>query len=961
MSKYFSVHYDSIKFKKVSKSELGLRNSQMGAIFSIGSYFSINVHKTALVVMPTGSGKTGVLMLAPYILNATKVLIVTPSVMVREQIVNEFSTLSTLKKIGVFSSNIKAPRVFELKTKYSEDMKSKIMKSDVVVATPICAKSLSGDKYFKKVIDLVLIDEAHHVPARTWTDILCDLICANKILFTATPFRLDKKVIDGEMIYSYPLSLAFSDGIFGKIEYIPVAPDPTIESDILLAKKVEEVFDNDIRDDFEHLIMVRADTREYAKKLEQIYINNTSLKLIRIDSSMSLKYSQEVISKLRSKEIDGIICVDMLGEGFDFPNLKIAAIHSPHKSLSPTLQFIGRFTRTNADKLDKAKFIAIENEDLIIEKRSLFSSDAVWQDIVIDLSESRIQSDVESKDFIKNFTSINEDAYIIGLSLYDIKPNAHAKVFEVTDFDIFARFPSECRVKELHFVNEQNEMIVGVGKNFVQPKWSCTDKIPDIEHGLYVVHYQEETKLLFIYSSNKNEKLYSQIAESFCGTVKKIPRYKMNRVLADMEKFEIFNSGLQSRYADSGETYRILTGSNVANNIDASTGKMFSAGHVFCKAEKEKNGITIGYSSAGKIWSSSLLPLLDYAKWCDSNGLKISNSSISVITNTNLDFIPQSKELDKYPTNIFMADYYGDTYVDPPCIIIKENMQQIPLIDFDLCVKSVTSEEVIVQISYNDVECEISCNRFGNYKAVNNKLCLNVNQGMELSEYFNIFPLVFRTVDDVTIIGNDLLEGTNITNEFDIKLIYDMDWVNLNADVFVEYSSNPLPTGKKSIHEVILEILMDIDEYKYICYDHSSGEMADYIAIKEQDNSLLISLFHVKKKSSSNFNSNVGDLYEVCGQAIKSSIWLKSKKVFIRKANDRKNIGRFEMKKGDFKDLLDDFKKDIRIRAEIFIVQPSLTTELDLPDKIQSVLAATNAYLNNIGYVEKFLVWGSKK
>ena len=49
----------------------------------------------------------------------------------------------------------------------------------------------------------------------------------------------------------------------------------------------------------------------------------------------------------------------MLGEGFDFPNLKIAAIHSPHKSLVSTLQFIGRFARTNAENIGTAKFIAM--------------------------------------------------------------------------------------------------------------------------------------------------------------------------------------------------------------------------------------------------------------------------------------------------------------------------------------------------------------------------------------------------------------------------------------------------------------------------------------------------------------------------------------------------------------------------------------------------------------------------
>ena len=34
-----------------------------------------------------------------------------------------------------------------------------------------------------------------------------------------------------------------------------------------------------------------------------------------------------------------------LGEGFDLPDLKVAALHDIHKSLAVTLQFIGRFTR----------------------------------------------------------------------------------------------------------------------------------------------------------------------------------------------------------------------------------------------------------------------------------------------------------------------------------------------------------------------------------------------------------------------------------------------------------------------------------------------------------------------------------------------------------------------------------------------------------------------------------------
>jgi superfamily II DNA or RNA helicase len=111
-----------------------------------------------------------------------------------------------------------------------------------------------------------------------------------------------------------------------------------------------------------------------------------------------------IIDALRDKELDGIICVDMLGEGFDFPNLKIAAVHDPHKSLANTLQFIGRFARTNAKNIDIAKFIAMNDEELIIENKALYKSDAVWQEIIIDLSENKISREEAEKEYINEYS-----------------------------------------------------------------------------------------------------------------------------------------------------------------------------------------------------------------------------------------------------------------------------------------------------------------------------------------------------------------------------------------------------------------------------------------------------------------------------------------------------------------------------------------------------------------------------
>jgi superfamily II DNA or RNA helicase len=76
--------------------------------------------------MPTGSGKTAVLMMAPYVLSKKKVLIVTPSVMVRGQIYEEFKNLKTLKDVGVFSQEIKPPNVYELDSRYDVNLLEKL-------------------------------------------------------------------------------------------------------------------------------------------------------------------------------------------------------------------------------------------------------------------------------------------------------------------------------------------------------------------------------------------------------------------------------------------------------------------------------------------------------------------------------------------------------------------------------------------------------------------------------------------------------------------------------------------------------------------------------------------------------------------------------------------------------------------------------------------------------------------
>ena len=963
MNYYFPTNYHKLKYPKQDEKSNGLRNAQLGAIHSISSFFTINQSTAAVIVMPTGSGKTAVIMMSPYILEAKKVLVVTPSKLVRNQVSDEFSTLQTLIRMNVLPANIKKPNVFEMGNLYKEEYDSKIADADVIIATPQVGLSLSHIDNLKNNIDLVLIDEAHHVPAKTWTEILDNFNDAKHILFTATPFRLDKKKIKGSVVYNYPLSQAYKDEIFGEIQYIPIAYDQN--KDFLIANKAESIYLLDKEKGYEHFLMVRARSKDRAKELQELYSSETNLNLKRIDSSMSANTINKCVDALRNKELDGIICVDMLGEGFDFPNLKIAAIHDPHKSLANTLQFIGRFARTNAEKIGVAKFIAMNDEELIIENNALYKSDAIWQQVIIDLSENKINREESEKEYINEYIieKDNSSSVLSDFSLHTLRPNCHAKLYKVEGFNMCGNFPSVCNIKYGPFFNEEDKTIVAIGNGYMNPKWYSGENIKDEENLLYIVHFQAETKILYIYSQVKSEYMYEEIVKAFSRNFEKIPKHEMNRVLGNLREFEIFNSGMQNRFNESGESYRISAGSDVSQAIDPSTGRLYSAGHVFCKAISADQQITIGYSSGSKIWSSTYATLIDYISWCDLNGLKIFNNEMVVKTNTNFDYLPVPKKLITYPKNIFFSDFSGETYANTSLVYDSETISDLGLVtDIHIKINQVDGEKINLTLSIGEIQQTVTCDTNGNYQTQKEKiLVLEGRQKIGLSMYLSNYPLIFRTTDDVMIQGIELSEGDPNAVVFSADNVISIPWKEeYGTNVSLEFKDEKTKKQGKSLQDTLYTILMKNNELDYIIYDHGTGEMADYITVEKKNLEFEVTFYHVKAMKSKKFNSNVNDIYEVIGQSIKSTIWLKNKQTLLSKIKARTQSNHCEFKKGNLNDLVSEMREQDKVlRGKIVAVQPSITNSKSIPSKIQEILAATNYYICNSGKVKSFEIWGS--
>ncbi len=392
MSKYFQENHRKIDLLPDAKP--GLRRPQIGAASSLLSH-ATRRKEPAVVALPTGTGKTAVLQLTPFLWSSGRVLVLTPSRLVRDQIAAGFSKLTLLKDLGVLADGLAPPSVKTIQKRITcvQEWEA-LQKFDVIVTTPIDARH----RRLKELQLLqpnssqfsAMVDEAHHSPAVSYTALLDSFPDARKAFFTATPFRRDKKIVPGKLVYNYPLRAAIEDGTYGKVEYLPCVPDDGVSHDAAIAKMAEQEFLLDKYQGFDHRMMVRTDSVTRAHELVDIYKAETNLRLRLVTGQHSMQHVSSVVNHLESGELDGVICVDMFGEGVDFPRLKLAALHAPHKSLAVTLQFVGRFARTNANDIGTAKFIAVPQE-IDAEVRELFKSGANWEDLVANLSDARVE------------------------------------------------------------------------------------------------------------------------------------------------------------------------------------------------------------------------------------------------------------------------------------------------------------------------------------------------------------------------------------------------------------------------------------------------------------------------------------------------------------------------------------------------------------------------------------------
>ena len=343
-----------------------LRPYQEKAISGITK--ALDKHSRALVVMPTGTGKT--IVFADYINTLRKSGQVTdlrPAIMLahRDELLGQASSKLQAQdewmRIGKEMAEHRAPGGCEV----------------------ICASVLTVGRPNARLANtrpsVVIVDEAHHVAAKSYQTALnkwgafegrCKVIG-----FTATPHRMDNRRLEGKegtfqtVAFTYTVTEAIDDGYLCDLRGFRIRSDVDLDSigtvggdfnegQLAAAVGTQERTSMGIHRWIKHAkdrqtIVFCVDVAHAEMTTEMFQSVGVNAAMVCGDKKKVSESQREgIINAFRAGAIQVLCNVDIATEGFDVPAVSCILLLRPTKSWARYCQMIGRGTRIDEGKED---------------------------------------------------------------------------------------------------------------------------------------------------------------------------------------------------------------------------------------------------------------------------------------------------------------------------------------------------------------------------------------------------------------------------------------------------------------------------------------------------------------------------------------------------------------------------------------------------------------------------------
>jgi len=356
-----------------------LRTPQEEGYIALRDYFEADraANLPAIVVLPTGCGKSGLIACAPFGIAEGRVLVVAPNLTIKDGLAEgTFSGTDNFYHFcDVLPSDARLPRVVALERGRVNEEDCR--RADVIVTN---VQQMQGwlPLFPSDFFDLIVVDEAHHAPADSWQNINRAFPDAKKLYCTATPFRSDEQPIRAEPVYRYRLADAIAEGYVKNIVRVDaVAAEMTFTEDgsehsytreeildlreetwfsrgvalsdvcneTIVDRSVQLLQAKNRRGTQRHQILGAACSIRHAERVAALYRSRGIDASFVASRGMTREEREDRLQAYDRGSLDAMVHVGILGEGYDNPNISIAAIFRPFRSVAPYTQFVGRALR----------------------------------------------------------------------------------------------------------------------------------------------------------------------------------------------------------------------------------------------------------------------------------------------------------------------------------------------------------------------------------------------------------------------------------------------------------------------------------------------------------------------------------------------------------------------------------------------------------------------------------------
>lgn len=912
----------------------------------------------AIVVMPTGTGKTETMLALLATGRVARLLVLVPTAALRDQVTEKFLTFGVLQRIGALSPTALRPSVATLAHGVAsvEEAEQLASACTVMVATPSAVAACSSDARtaLLAAFSHLIVDEAHHAPARTWTDIISAFHDRSIVLFTATPFREDGKSLPGRTVFRFPLREAQAMGYFRQIDYKSVLSlDGT---DRRLAELVVERLRADLAAGLDHIAMARVRSIDRAGEVVKLYEELAAdLAPAVLHERVPAARRRATMASLKGRTCRIVICVDMLGEGYDLPSLKVAALHDIKKSLSPLIQFVGRFSRSSVDeKIGTASvFVARDPQAISSPLKELLREDADWNLVLRDISDRVTDAAEGLSSFDASFEGAPEE---VSVSLLEPKMSAVAyRCAHPWWHPERARehFGPDRLLADAVAVGADASVAWFVVRHRTPVKWGTVDLLEQVTYELVILYFNQAQRLLYIYGSDKSG-AYADLAAAVSTDGVLVDGMRTFRVLSGLDRVVPTNIGLLDA-RDHFHRFTMLVGSDVMEALSTADRQGRTQTHIATSGFDQGERVTICAALSGRFWSMRAAPTLKaWTDWCAEQGGKLLDDSVDMEEVFNGLIVPvELAERPPYvliglewPWELFAGLHstsrlrYGDSvYHLADVDFTVDDFDDAGPFRFSLC----ADDWRIAYEARFEEGCGLQYTPLGSDAEVSNR-----SGTTSLRAWLNAHkPTLFLAGDRMIMPDDRLLEPRYQLAPYDKSLVHVEEWTDVDHRV----ESQGPERRSDSVQAYMARLLRQNDEFDVLIDDDGSGEAADLVGLRREDRDLVVTLVHCKYSSKDTPGARLTDLYEVCGQATRSAKWRQhGAEPLLRHLSRRaknytaRNNGTSPFEVGDLGVLysLREIVLQLRPRFRIIIAQPGLSVSAATEEHLRLIAGAEN-------------------